>query len=161
MSCMPSGSAWLKSVDCSTTELLNYAAVAAGVLALVLGGAYLWQASLRRQLARQTRELRAREAESHKLSLVARHSQNGILITSSNGTVEWANESFTGLAGGTFPQVVGLGLKSMLLQCADGHAAQERISTSLQTGVPFTVELNATNGVGGPRRLCGDGAPRA
>ena len=137
----------------STTEILNYAAVGAGLLALVLGGAYLWQVSLRRQLARQTRELRVREAESHKLSLVARHSQNGILITSPNGTVEWANESFTGLAGGTFPQVVGLSLKSVLLPCVAGNAAQESISAGLQTCVPFTVELSARNRGGEPRRL--------
>ena len=137
----------------STEQLLNYAAVGAGLLALVLGGAFLWQASLRRQLALRTSELRAREAESHKLSLVAKHSQNGILITSSNGTVEWANESFAGLAGGTFPHVVGLALESVLLQCAGGNAGQERISTSLRAGIPFTVELKATNGVGEPRRL--------
>jgi PAS domain S-box-containing protein len=137
----------------STEQLLNYAAVGAGLLAVVLGGAYLWQASLRRQLALRTRELRAREAESHKLSLVARHSQNGILITSADGTVEWANESFAWLTGGTLPHVVGLALKSVLLQCVAGNAGHECISTSLRTCVPFTVDLRATNRVGEPRRL--------
>jgi PAS domain S-box-containing protein len=137
----------------STEQILRYVAIGVGLLALVLGGAYLWQASLRRQLAQRTCELRAREAESHKLSLVARHSQNGILITSADGAVEWANERFAGLTGGTFPHVVGLALKSILLYCVAGTAAQERISTSLQTGVPFTVELGATNRVGSPRRL--------
>jgi PAS domain S-box-containing protein len=137
----------------STEQILRYVALGAGLLALVLGGAYLWQASLRRQLALQTSELRAREAESHKLSLVACHSQNGVLITSANGAVEWANESFAWLTGGTFPHVVGLALESVLRQCVAGHVGQECISTSLRTCVPFTVELRARNRVGRSRWL--------
>jgi PAS domain S-box-containing protein len=137
----------------STEQILRYVAIGVGLLAFVLGGAYLWRASLRRQLALRTRELRAREEESHKLSLVARHSQNGILITSADGTVEWANGRFAWLTGGSFPHVVGLALKSMLLYCVAGTAEQERISTSLQKGVPFTVEMRATNCVGEPRWL--------
>ena len=147
---------WLGVVEqhrLPTRGLLHYVAIGVGLLTLILGGAYLWQASLRRQLALRTSELRAREIESHKLTLVASHSQNGILITSSNGTVEWANESFAWLTGGTLPHVVGLALKSVLLQCVAGNAGQERISSGLETCVPFTVELSATNRVGRPRWL--------
>jgi PAS domain S-box-containing protein len=137
----------------STDQILRYVAVGVAMLALVLGGASLWRASLRRQLAQRTRELRAREAESHKLSLVARYSQNGILITSADGTVEWANGRFVWLAGGSFPQVVGIALKALLLNCVAGTTEQEHISTSLRTGVPFTVELQVRNHIGSRRRL--------
>jgi len=136
-----------------TQDILDYGAIGAGVLAFLLAGAYLWQVSLRRQLARQTHELRTREAESHKLSLVANHSQNGILMTSSNGTVEWTNESFAWLTGGTLPHVVGLALKSVLLQCIAGQVGQQSIASSLETCVPFTVELRARDRVGKPRWL--------
>jgi PAS domain S-box-containing protein len=137
----------------STAQVVGCAALGALLLSLVLGGTYLWQVSLRRQLALRTSEVRQREAESHKLSLVASQSQNGILITAPSSTVEWANDSFTRLVGGTLPNVVGLPLESVLLTLGAGDRGQRCISTNLQHGKPFTVELKATNQAGEGRWL--------
>jgi PAS domain S-box-containing protein len=51
--------------------------------------------------------LRESQAETRKLSLVASKTDNPVLITSPDGTVEWVNESFTRVMEYTLDEVVG------------------------------------------------------
>lgn len=47
------------------------------------------------------------QEEIKKLSLVARKTQNGVIITDKDGYIEWVNESFTQLCGSTLEEVKG------------------------------------------------------
>lgn len=47
------------------------------------------------------------EAELRKLSLVARKTNNGVLITDKNRTIEWANEGFEKISGYAAAELIG------------------------------------------------------
>ncbi|HVU22762.1 MAG TPA: response regulator [Opitutus sp.] len=51
--------------------------------------------------------LRESQAEARKLSLVASKTDNPVLITSPDGTIEWVNESYTRVMEFTLDEVVG------------------------------------------------------
>ena len=54
-----------------------------------------------------THDLRAREAEAHKLSLVASHTDNAVIITDSERRIEWVNDAFTRITGYQLAEVKG------------------------------------------------------
>lgn len=58
-------------------------------------------------IAHDITEEKRKTAELNKLSLVARHTENGVLISDSNGIVEWVNEGFTRITGFTKEEIIG------------------------------------------------------
>jgi PAS domain S-box-containing protein len=66
-------------------------------------------------------ELGVKNKELKKLSLVASKTNNGVIITSSNGKVEWINDGFTRLTGFSADDVSGKELADMLLDEESGH----------------------------------------
>ncbi|MGE3825981.1 MAG: PAS domain S-box protein, partial [Bacteroidia bacterium] len=53
--------------------------------------------------------------EINKLSLVAKSTENGVLISNSEGIVEWVNEGFTRITGYSVEEIVGKTPSSLLL----------------------------------------------
>jgi PAS domain S-box-containing protein len=56
----------------------------------------------------RTQELTRQNEELWRLSLVAKHTDNGVVITDAQGNVEWINEGFTRMYGYTFDELIAL-----------------------------------------------------
>ena len=54
----------------------------------------------------RTRELTRQNEELARLSLVAEHTDNGVLITDARGNIEWINEGFTRMYGYRYDQLL-------------------------------------------------------
>jgi PAS domain S-box-containing protein len=75
--------------------------------------------------------LRASQAESRKLSLVASKTDNAVIITDHQGRIEWVNESYTRLTGRRLTEVMNRPLTEMLASPDTDPTAVERIRTAL------------------------------
>lgn len=60
-------------------------------------------------------EEKRKNQEINKLSLVAKNTQNGVLISNSDGNVEWVNDGFTRITGYTSEEILGKTPSSLLL----------------------------------------------
>ncbi|MCU0793839.1 MAG: response regulator [Opitutaceae bacterium] len=60
-----------------------------------------------RTAAEMTASLRASEAESRRLAMVASHTSNAVVITDARERIEWINAGFTRMTGYTFDEVKG------------------------------------------------------
>ena len=85
--------------------------------------------------------LRASQAATRKLSLVASSTQNPVAITDAAGRVEWANESFTRLLGLTLPQVLGQPVSQLLASPGTDPATVSQLGQALQRAVPLKADL--------------------
>lgn len=56
---------------------------------------------------RLLKALEEREVEARKLSLVAKRTDNAVILTDAGGYIEWVNEGFARITGYTFAEVVG------------------------------------------------------
>lgn len=67
-------------------------------------------AAIERELreTRIKREFRKAEEEVRKLSLVAKHTSNGVVFTDKNGNVEWVNNGFVEITGYSLEEIRGL-----------------------------------------------------
>lgn len=54
-----------------------------------------------------TQNLRKSESEARRLSLVAAHTNNAVIIANAQGEIEWVNEGFTRITGYTLTDVIG------------------------------------------------------
>ncbi len=60
-------------------------------------------------------EEKRKNQEINKLSLVAKNTENGVLISNSDGNVEWVNDGFTRITGYTSEEILGKTPSSLLL----------------------------------------------
>ncbi|MBA4137880.1 MAG: hypothetical protein C0518_11230 [Opitutus sp.] len=74
--------------------------------------------------------LRASQAATRKLSLVASRTDNAVVITRADGRVEWVNESFTRLAEHTLEEISGRPFVELLSSPDADATAVERVSTA-------------------------------
>ena len=85
--------------------------------------------------------LRKITEESQRLALVAKATQNAIVITGPDGVIEWVNESFVRRTGYTLDEAVGRTRLSLTTSVADPHVADSRVD-------PSPAATNATPGDG-------------
>lgn len=79
--------------------------------------------------------------EDAKLSLVARHTTNTVIITDAEGRIEWANEGFTRTTGYSLKEAIGQ-KPGELLQGPDSDPDVIRqMSDALAAGVGFDAEV--------------------
>jgi PAS domain S-box-containing protein len=62
---------------------------------------------LNKRLTEQRAQLRAQEAQSRKLALVAARTDNAVIVSDSQGRIEWVNEGFTRITGWQPEEVIG------------------------------------------------------
>ncbi|MBI2814242.1 MAG: response regulator [Opitutae bacterium] len=84
--------------------------------------------------------LRASQAESRKLSLVASKTDNAVIITDPLGHIEWANSSYTRLTGRRLAEVHGDPLVGLLASPDSDPGALDRISAALAAHEPVTID---------------------
>ncbi len=81
------------------------------------------------------------QEEIQKLSLVARKTQNGVVITDKDGYIEWTNESFTSLCGYQLEEVKGKKPGQFLQGPQTQPKIRESIRRMLQLKVDFSEEI--------------------
>ena len=90
------------------------------------------------------------QEEIKKLSLVARKTQNGVIITDKDGYIEWVNESFSQLCGYTLEEIKGRKPGDFLQGSQSRPEVVARIRQLLKLKIDFTEEIVNYNKNGAP-----------
>ncbi|MBX9628826.1 MAG: PAS domain S-box protein, partial [Gemmataceae bacterium] len=86
-------------------------------------------------------ELRAAQAESRKLALVARYTDNAVVITDAGGVVEWVNNGFTRLTGYDLAEVAGRKPGAVLQGPDTDPGVAAEMGRRVRAGEGFEVEI--------------------
>lgn len=89
----------------------------------------------------QRNELREKNRELNKLSMVASKADNAITITDENGVAEWVNDGFTRLTGYAIDEVQGRDPLNLLLGIGSSQQQMNELRNAMKAGQPFTGEL--------------------
>jgi PAS domain S-box-containing protein len=89
----------------------------------------------------QRNELREKNKELRKLSIVASKAENAIVITDSQGYAEWVNDGFVRLTGYSFDEVVGKRTMDILHGKRTNQEVKEQLLTAIDQHLPFSGEL--------------------
>jgi PAS domain S-box-containing protein len=84
--------------------------------------------------------LRASQAETRKLSLVASKTDNAVVITDPAGHIEWANESFARLSGGPLAAAVHRPLLEQIAGSDEDPTAPDRLAAALAAGTAVSTD---------------------
>ncbi len=90
---------------------------------------------------RAEQALRASQAATRKLSLVASSTDNLVAITDAAGRLEWINDSFVRLLGFSPPEVIGRHLTQVLISPDTDSATVVRLRDACQRAAPFNADL--------------------
>jgi len=90
---------------------------------------------------RQQEALRASQAATRKLSLVASRTDNAVVITRPDGRVEWVNESFSRLAEHTLEDIGGRPFVELLSSPEDDLTAVERVTRAFARREAMTTDV--------------------
>jgi PAS domain S-box-containing protein len=86
-------------------------------------------------------EIQARTVELAHLSRVASQTTNGVVITDTEGCVEWINEGFTRITGYTLDDLRGRKPGDVLQGTATDPATVKRMRDALERGVSFAENV--------------------
>lgn len=81
------------------------------------------------------------EAEIKKLSIVASKISNAVIITDSQGRIEWVNDGFTSLTGYAMEEVRNKRPREFLNGRETDRMTIQRINEKLIAGLPFSEEI--------------------
>lgn len=104
-------------------------------------------------------ELRRREAEYRKLSLVASHTDNAVVITDPRGTLEWCNDAFERITERSLDELRGARLGPILQGPETDPETAKLLRQSVARGESFRVELINYNRSGTPYWVMIDAKP--
>jgi len=90
---------------------------------------------------RAEQALRASQAATRKLSLVASSTDNLVAITQATGRLEWINDSFVRLLGFSLAEVIGRHFTQLLVGADTDPTTVSRLQDALQRAVPFHADL--------------------
>ena len=112
--------------------------IQAGVVVLILSLLILGGVLIIRPYARRARQ----EAEQLRmLSLVARYTDNAVIITDRNGQVEWVNEGFTRISGYTLDEVRGKKPGDFLQGPETDQETAVALSQAIRNGESIKTEI--------------------
>lgn len=103
--------------------------------------------------------LRFKEEETRKLSLVASHTNNLVIITDKYGQVEWVNKSFEKISGYTIDEVKGQKPGSFLQGPQTDLNVIASMSSAIKRSQPFNVEIINYSRAGKPYWVSIDATP--
>ncbi|WP_081136847.1 EAL domain-containing protein [Halomonas sp. BC2] len=95
----------------------------------------------RKKVETQLLRQQALEQAIARLSLVAKNTSNGVVITDARGNIEWINDGFTRLSGYTFAEAVGKKPGQLVQGKATDRATVLRIAHALRHRQHFEEEL--------------------
>lgn len=81
------------------------------------------------------------QLELQKLSLVASHTSNSVIITDADGSVEWVNEAFTRISGYTPEEIIGRRPGPLLQGPETDPEVVSMVSQKLRNGESISTEI--------------------
>jgi PAS domain S-box-containing protein len=93
------------------------------------------------RITEQRNELRIKNLELRKLSIVASKADNAILITDKDGIAEWVNDGFVRLTGYNFDETIGKYPGSLLHGRGTDQLVVAELMRAISDHQPFTGEL--------------------
>ncbi len=97
--------------------------------------------ALTAKLTAQRALLREKEAEARKLALVASRTDNAVIVSDSEGRIEWVNDGFVRLTGWTSEEVIGKTPGSFLQGPDTSPATVQMMRDKLRNGEGFRAEV--------------------
>ena len=85
--------------------------------------------------------LHTSERQTRKLSHVARHTSNTVIIADAAGNIEWANDSFTRLSGFTSEEIMGRQPSELIGGPGTDPATIATLRARMAAGQPFNCEV--------------------
>lgn len=79
--------------------------------------------------------------EVERLALIARHTNNSVILTDPAGRIEWVNEGFTRISGYTLDEVKGRSPGSFLAGPETDSATSRLMGAARRAGKPFFVQV--------------------
>ena len=89
----------------------------------------------------QRNELRTKNKELRKLSIVASKAENAIIITDKNGIAEWVNDGFARLTGYGFDEIIGKEPNEYLSGKNSDRAVLDELNNCIIRRQPFAGEI--------------------
>lgn len=86
-------------------------------------------------------ELRLSQANTRKLSLVAAHTDNSVIITKADGTIEWVNESFERLLEYRLSEVQGRNPEEFITGPETSPRTLRRLRAHMAKGEPLITDI--------------------
>ncbi|KAE9630047.1 ATP-binding protein [Parasedimentitalea maritima] len=86
-------------------------------------------------------ELQTKQAELHRLSLVAKHASDSIILTDAEARIVWVNEAFTRVTGYSAEEAIGASTGSLLNGPKTDPAVIGDINDHLSMGQRFHTEI--------------------
>ena len=93
------------------------------------------------RITTQRNELREKNKELHKLSIVASKADNAIVISDLNGLAEWVNDGFVRLTGFSSEEVIGKNTFEILSGKGTSQKVLLNIEAARSQHLPFDGEL--------------------
>ena len=93
------------------------------------------------RITTQRNELREKNKELRKLSIVASKAENAIIITDKDGIAEWVNDGFVRLTGYRFDEIVGKNTNEMLSGKNSDRNVLKELTACISRRQPFTGEV--------------------
>jgi len=86
-------------------------------------------------------DLIKQEAAIERLSLVAKHTLNGIIITGKDRRIEWVNDSFIEMTGYSFGEVIGRIPTDLLHGIETSKTVEMEMAAAIAKGLNFSGEI--------------------
>ncbi|MGE3182480.1 MAG: ATP-binding protein [Phycisphaerae bacterium] len=90
-----------------------------------------------------------RTAEANRLAEIARRTAHGVIITDTDGKIEWVNAGFTRMTGFAAEEAIGRWPGELLHGSKTDAAEVAQIEAAMQSGSPATAELTYAHREGG------------
>jgi PAS domain S-box-containing protein len=142
----------------------SFLAFLGGMLLSVLMAGIVWSLQTTRframKLAKtMTASLRDREREASKLALIAKLTDNAVVVCSPEGFIEWTNDALTRLTGATPESVLGRPFYSLLDETESTRYAVEEVKSQIRNLEPFICEARFKHSKGRPLWMVINGTP--
>lgn len=95
------------------------------------------------QIQEQFNRITRSEVELRKLSLIAKRTKNGVIITNKDQVIEWVNESYSNSTGYTFKEVVGRKTLEMLNLHSVDYADRKKIMRAVQNNENIELKIKS------------------